>query len=923
MDLNRRRFLQVSAGAVSASALLGLAGATPAWAATDFETARARRTEILNGGTLSRSDPKISAAIDASDAQAQSFWSSLDTSANRTYLWSDYSPFSSPELANNSLIRLRSMAVAWSAPSSSLYQNPGLLADVLSALSFWASKYSANSRATGNWWFWEIGMPNLLADLGIVLFPQLSPEQKNSIDGFIAKFVANPNVRTNSPTLKETGANRTDKAHIAIRHGLIIESPARIAAGRDALGDVEGNGRNSVFGYVISGDGFYADGSFVQHSKLAYVGSYGLVTIDGLADILTLLAGTAWTVTDDKVRIIYDAALRNYGWFVFDGQLVDAVRGRAVSRQENPGQTAGHTLAGALVQLAASSPEYAARINGMVKGWLSRNTAVSPLLGNTLNRSRQIQALLGNPAIEAGAALQRHVQTPDQDRVIHHQGSWTAAFSISSNRMGRYEWGNGENNAGWYQGDGMLQVYTAGDRLSFDGDYWATSDPFHLPGVTNGLQPRENGAVSGTGIPGASQSWAGGVGWLDRVGTVGMDHKAYDGDLVAKKSWFCLADAVIALGSGISASKGQTVHTTVESRKLQPGNAQPLTVDGVQRSDAVGPAETFANPAWAHLPAVGGYLFLQSQPVTALRESRSGAWRTVNVNGPTDQVSDDYQSLFFDHGSNPSGADYGYALLPGASAAQTQARSGERGFSVLANSTSVQAISVVEANLVLANFFTAGAAGGVTVDRAAAVVVGEAPDQLGGTDLVVTVADPSRHNQAIAVSVNRTSGTALEYPERISFSTVPGGTGFTVPTNGTRGHEQLVRFGAPGLTVKHNNTGPAVNQWSYSSGWTLGSLDSYRTTAGATATLRFLGGRVYLQAAPGPSQGIVRLSLDGQDRGTVDLFALVRNGVKVIAAFGGLDPAVPHTLVLSCTGDKNPLASNGAAALSGAVVIVQ
>ncbi|MCB8813883.1 hypothetical protein LJD41_26360, partial [Escherichia coli] len=75
--------------------------------------------------------------------------------------------------------------------------------------------------------------------------------------------------------------------------------------------------------------------------------------------------------------------------------------------------------------------------------------------------------------------------------------------------------------------------------------------------------------------------------------------------------------------------------------------------------------------------------------------------------------------------------------------------------------------------------------------------------------------------QPIAVSVNRTSGTALEYPERISFSTVPGGTGFTVPTNGTRGHEQLVRFGAPGLAVKHNNTGPAVNQWSYSSGWTI------------------------------------------------------------------------------------------------------
>ena len=116
--------------------------------------------------------------------------------------------------------------------------------------------------------------------------------------------------------------------------------------------------------------------------------------------------------------------------------------------------------------------------------------------------------------------------------------------------MGRYEWGNNENNLGWYQGDGMVQFYLAGDRSGFDGNYWATSDPYHLPGVTNGTQSRTSGAGGvGTGIPGATQTWAGGVGWLGDVGTVGMDHKAYDGNLTAKKSWFFLSDMVIALGS--------------------------------------------------------------------------------------------------------------------------------------------------------------------------------------------------------------------------------------------------------------------------------------------------------------------------------------------------------------------------------------
>lgn len=921
MELQRRHFLQLSAGAASGLALWSLGATQIAWAATDFETARSRRIEILNGGLLDTTDSEIAAAVQASDAKVQGYWSTLDKTASRTYLWSDLSPFTSPEQANNSLDRLRSMAIAWSAPSSSLQGNSTLLADVLSGLSFWGSKYSQNSAETGNWWFWEIGMPNILADLGVVLYAKLSTAQKNSIDSFIAKFVANPNVRTNSPTLKETGANRTDKAHIVIRHGLVIDDSARVATGRDALSDVAGAGVNSVFGYVTSGDGFYVDGSFVQHSKLAYVGSYGLVTIDGLADILVLLAGTSWAVTDVKVRTLYDAALSNYAWFVFDAQMMDTVRGRAVSRNTNTGQVAGHSLAGAIVQLASSSPEYASQLKTMVKGWLLRENTVSPLIGTSLNRARQIKAVLNDASVSVGAALQRHVQTPDQDRVVHHRGSWAASFSVSSKRMGRYEWGNGENNTGWYQGDGMVQIFVGTDRGSFADNYWATSDPYHLPGVTNGLQVRENGGVSGTGIPAATQAWAGGVGWLDKLGTAGMDHKAYDGDLLAKKSWFALDDVIVALGSGITATQGQSVHSTVESRKLQSGGNQALTVDGVAQPSNLGSVQTVNNPLWAHLPNVGGYLFLQSQPVKLLREARTGSWNTVNVGGPTAQVTDSYQSIYFDHGTNPNAASYAYALLPGASAGATQTRAAAKGFTVLANSNSVQAITVSQSNLTMANFFAAGSAGDLTVDQPAAVIAGEQTNQFGGTDLVVTIADPSRHGQVINLAVNRPAGTVLEYAEKTVFSSTANKLGLAVPTTGTRGHEQQFRFGPLGSTVKHNASGSGQNKWNYSTGWTIGSLDAYATTAGSTATLLFTGSRVYLQSAFGPGQGLIEVSIDGQPAITVDLFRAVRNGVRVVASFGSLNPSASHTLLVRCLGSQNPRATGHAAALSGAVVI--
>ena len=35
-----------------------------------------------------------------------------------------------------------------------------------------------------------------------------------------------------------------------------------------------------MFAFVTSGDGFYVDGSFIQHTRHPYTGSYGLVLLE-------------------------------------------------------------------------------------------------------------------------------------------------------------------------------------------------------------------------------------------------------------------------------------------------------------------------------------------------------------------------------------------------------------------------------------------------------------------------------------------------------------------------------------------------------------------------------------------------------------------------------------------------------------------
>lgn len=113
--------------------------------------------------------------------------------------------------------------------------------------------------------------------------------------------------------------------------GLLGRDAAKLVSARDALSDVHGSGRNSLFRYTSSGDGFYEDGSFVQHDVVAYTGSYGIVLLGGTAYLLALLAGSEWAVTDPEMSVMYDAVERTFAPVVFDGLMMDSVRGRAVS----------------------------------------------------------------------------------------------------------------------------------------------------------------------------------------------------------------------------------------------------------------------------------------------------------------------------------------------------------------------------------------------------------------------------------------------------------------------------------------------------------------------------------------------------------------------------------------------------------------
>ncbi|MGB3374359.1 MAG: polysaccharide lyase family 8 super-sandwich domain-containing protein [Microbacterium sp.] len=178
-----------------------------------------------------------------------------------------------------------------------------------------------------------------------------------------------------------------------------------------------------------------------------------------------------------------------------------------------------------------------------------------------------------------------------------------------------------------------------------------------------------------------------------------------------------LPDAYVALGSDIATKSAGEVRTVVEHRNLGE-NAQRLVVDGTE----VTGESVIASARWAHLDGVGGYVFLDgSADLRAGVAMREGTWRRNSTNAATgtDVVRRrTYGSLSLSHGTGAdAGGGYAYIVHPGADAAATAAASASPRVRVLRNDAVAQAIRH-SGHVTAAAFWSAGAAGGIAVDRA-------------------------------------------------------------------------------------------------------------------------------------------------------------------------------------------------------------
>ncbi|MCF6475974.1 hypothetical protein FAF44_47695 [Nonomuraea sp. MG754425] len=689
-----------------------------------FDAARERWVSLLAGGSYDAAYADRTRAVEGS---ANAVLRKLSPAPGRPSLWPDL-PLGDPRTGNfnRAYNRMRTLALGWATPGTAMHRDGRVAETAAEALDFLYEHayHEGLDRRGSNWFWWEIGVPRALTDTCALLYDGLPPDRLKRWLRPLRRWCPDPERRISHPGVVETGANRASKAMAVAMRGLLTHDARLVRRAKSAVSDLLRTTRGP-------GDGFYRDGSFIQHDVFPYTGSYGVDYLESVAKLIVMLARSPWEISG--VGKVYDIVDRSFTPFIFDGLMMDCVRGRAVSRQGHRDYHSGQKAVEAVLTLLEAAPErHARRWRPLVKGWLTRNQAVPYATLAPLASVARAEALLRDASVPVGPRTTGTYVFADMDRVVHRRPAWAFAIAMSSERIGAAEAMNRENLHGWYTGDGMTYLYTD-DLTHWNDDLWPTIDPYRLPGTTVDTRRRADLRHGGRRLP--PTPWAGGVALDGEYGAAAMKLIAGGSSLRAKKAWFLLDDAVIALGTGIAASDGRRVETVVENRNTHAGHPPLSRGDG-----------------WVHLSGVAGYALLDGADPKVLREQRTGRWRDIDkgatTGGDGTPVSRHYTTILIDHGVDPRKARYAYAVLPGASAAQTAAYGGQ--VEVLANSGSVQAIS--RGCLLAAVFWRAG-----TVRTEDGPLSADGPCTLllrrDGEQVRLAVSDPSRTADEVKITL--------------------------------------------------------------------------------------------------------------------------------------------------------------------------
>lgn len=682
----------------------------------------------------------LRAYIEALSKEEENLYQTLDQSPDRTYLWPLESGNTSSADLTTQFTKLQKLTYAYKTKGTTLYQQSEVAAAIKEGIDFMITKKGYDGKKYyGNWWDWQIGIPQKFVNILLLLHQELSSEKIQQYTAILNQYVPDPFQQLYTkpqdsfvdlafiPNFSTTGANRTDLSLTVLGVGILQKDATKI---HQAV-----NGIKDVFQLVTSGDGFYADGSFIQHNDIPYTGSYGNVLIKGVGQIFTIVDGTSYAAASDDIHAFVENVEKAFIPLIYQGEMLPMVNGRAISRAPSKTKVGygSSTMYNLLIVSKFAPEDKQKELKEAVKYWMQLNP--SYYITNVRDYNDLVmtlslledQTILGKDLPFVGTKMYHKM-----DRFVQRTSKYMVGISMYSNRISSFEAGNKENKRGWHTSDGMVYLYNE-DDVQFGKSYWPTVDPYRLPGTTVDTVPLKDEISSFTtvrsnekAVGGVSNEGQAVVGMaLNKTGTKN-NGTVLPMDVKGKKSWFVLDDQLIALGSGITGNTNASIETIIDNRLLN----DQFTYKVVTETGEITQPTEQSEKEWLLLQSSQpetsiGYYFPEKETVKVISEARQGNYREINESFPSDEVyHGSYRKFLINHGKHPINEAYAYVTLPGVNEKGLKEYAEKEPVTILQNTPKIQAVKVKESGYLGINFWdnTGGELDGLKTDKPLSVL---------------------------------------------------------------------------------------------------------------------------------------------------------------------------------------------------------
>ncbi|EMH1086043.1 polysaccharide lyase 8 family protein [Staphylococcus aureus] len=622
------------------------------------------------------SNPDMKKKFEATENEAKKLLSEMKTESGRTYLWESSKDIDTKSADMTRTYRnIEKIAEAMNHPKTTLKndENKKKLKDALEWLHKNAygkdpdkkvadlktnfSKSAPQKNTNLNWWDYEIETPKSLTNTLILLNGDISSDEKKKYTAPIKTFAPKSDEILSSVGKAEPakGGNLVDIAKVKLLESIIEEDKDMTKNSIDSF--------NKVFTYVQSNstgkerNGFYKDGSYIDHQDVPYTGAYGVVLLEGISQMMPMIKETPFKETSQNDTILKSWIDDGFMPLIYKGEMMDLSRGRAISRENETSHSASVTVMKSLLRLSDAMDESTkAKYKKIVKTSVKSDSSYkqNDYLSSYSDISK-MKALMEDSTLSTNDLTQQLKIYNDMDRVTYHNKDLDFAFGLSmtSKNVARYESINNENLKGWHTGAGMSYLYNS-DVKHYRDNFWATADMKRLAGTTtlDNEEPKEN--------KNSDKTFVGGTKFDDQHASIGMEFENQDKTLTAKKSYFILNDKIVFLGTGIkNTDSSMNPVTTIENRKA---NGYTLYTDDKQTTNSDNQETNSVFLESTDTKKNIGYHFLNKSKINVKKESHTGKWSEINKSQKTEDKKDEYYEVTQKHSNSDN--KYGYVLYP-------------------------------------------------------------------------------------------------------------------------------------------------------------------------------------------------------------------------------------------------------------------